>query len=54
MVTFGILLGIVLAAAIVIAAVALVGGAGLIAVFGDLIICGLIIGLLIKLFRKRK
>lgn len=50
MITFTILLAI----AIVAALIALVCGAGFIAVFGDLIVCGLIIWLLVKIFRRKK
>lgn len=50
MITFGILLTI----AIVALVIALACGAGFIAVFGDLILCGLIIFGLIKLFRRKK
>lgn len=50
MITFSILL----IAAIIIASIALAFGAGLFAVFGDLIICGLIIALFVKLFRRKK
>ena len=50
MITFSILLTI----AIVIVSVVLAFGTGFLAVFGDLIICGLIIGLLVKLFKRRK
>ena len=54
MITFTILLVAVLAVAIVAACIALACGAGFIAAFGDLIVCGLIIGLIVKLFRRRK
>lgn len=54
MITFSVLLIVLLAIALVTAIIALVGGAGLIAVFGDLIICGLIVGLLVKIFRRKK
>ena len=50
MITFTILLTV----AIVIASIVLACGAGIFAVFGDLIVCGLIIWLLVKLFRRRK
>lgn len=50
MITFTILTIILLIAV----AIALTFGAGLLAVFGDLIVCGLIIWLLVKLFRRKK
>lgn len=54
MITFTILLITILAIAIVAACIALACGAGFIAAFGDLIVCGLIIWLFVKLFRRRK
>ncbi len=54
MIIFSILCTILLAVAIVAAIIALAFGAGFIAVFGDLIVCGLIICLLVKLFRRKK
>lgn len=50
MITFSILLVILLTLAAILA----VFGAGFLAVFGDLLICGLIIFGLVKLFRPRK
>jgi hypothetical protein len=50
MVIFAILLVI----AIVAAFIALVCGAGIFAVFGDLIVFGLIVWALVKLFRRKK
>ena len=50
MITFSILLAVLLTVAVFIATF----GAGLIAVFGDLIVCGLIIGLIVKLFNHKK
>lgn len=50
MITFSILM----IALLIIATVLALCGAGLLAVFGDLIICGLIIALIIKLFRRKK
>lgn len=44
------LLSLIIAAALI----ALVGGAGIFLVFGDLIICGLIIWFIVKLFRRRR
>ena len=40
--------------ALVIAIVALVFGTGIAFVFGDLIVCGLFIWLLVKLFKRKK
>ena len=54
MITLSILTVIVLAIVIVAAAIALVCGAGFIAVFGDLIVAALIIGLIVKLFKRKK
>lgn len=54
MITLSILLIAIVAIAIIAAIIALVGGAGVIVAFGDLIVCGLIIWLLVKLFRRRK
>lgn len=54
MITLTILLIAVLTVAILAAIIALTFGAGFIVVFGDLIVCGLIIGLFVKLFRRRR
>lgn len=54
MITFTILLIALLGIAVVAGTIALACGAGFIAIFGDLIVCGLIIGLLVKLFKGRK
>ena len=54
MITFAIILITLLALAIAAALVILAGGAGVILAFGDLIICGGIIWLLVKLFRRRR
>lgn len=54
MVTFLVLLTIVVSVVIAAALVVLAGGAGLILGLGDLIVCGLIIGLIIRLFRRRR
>lgn len=54
MITFTILLITLLSVAFVIATIAMACGAGFIAAFGDLIVCGLILWLLVKLFRRRK
>lgn len=54
MITFSILTFILLAAAIVSAFIILVCGAGALAAFGDLIVFGLIIAVLVKLFKKEK
>lgn len=52
MITFTILLVILLSLIIAAALVILAGGAGVVLAFGDLVICGLIIWLLVKLFRR--
>ena len=54
MITLTILLTILLSVAIVVASIALACGAGFIVAFGDLIVCGLIIWLFVKLFRRKK
>lgn len=54
MITFSALMAIVLTIAAIAVVIALVCGTGLIAVFGDLFIFGLIIWGLMKLFRRRK
>lgn len=54
MITFTILLVTLLAVAIVVASIALACGAGFVVAFGDLIVCGLVIWLLVKLFRRKK
>lgn len=53
MITFMIVLIALLAVAMAIAFVLCAGGFGVILAFGDFIVCGLIIGLLIRLFRRR-
>lgn len=54
MITFTILLVTLLSLAIAVALVVLAGGAGLVLAFGDLIVCGLFIWLIVRLFRRRK
>ena len=54
MITFTLLLIAFIVIAIISIISIIVGGAGFIALFGDVIICGLIIWLLVKLFRRRK
>ena len=54
MITFSIFSTVLLIIVGVIAAIGLVCGAGIIAVFGDLILCGVIIGLIVKLFRRKR
>ena len=54
MITFTILSIILLAIMFVAGINAVVCGSGLLVVFGDLIACGLIIYLLVRLFRRRK
>ena len=54
MITFIILLVTILSLLAAGAIIVLAGGAGFILAFADLIVCGLIIGLVIRLFRRRK
>jgi hypothetical protein len=54
MITLTILLTILLIVATIVAAIALACGAGFVVLFGDLIVCGLIIWLFVKLFKRRK
>ena len=54
MITLSILLVALLAVVIVAAFITVVSGAGFIIAFGDVIVCGLIIGLIIKLFKRKK
>ena len=54
MITLSVLTVVLLAIAIIAAVIALVCGAGFIAVFGDIIVAALIIGLIIKLFNGKK
>ena len=54
MITFTILLIALLIFAVISAICIVAGGAGIILIFGDLIICGAIIWLLVRLFRRKK
>lgn len=54
MITLTILLAVVITIAIAVLIGAIISGVGLIAVFGDAIVFGLIVWLIIKLFRRRK
>lgn len=54
MILFAILLGLLIAIAITVAAVAIIAGGSIALVFGDLIICCAIIWMIVKLFRKKK
>lgn len=54
MITFIILLSLVVSLAVAALVSAIVAGIGFTAVFGDLIAFGLIIWLIIKIFRKKK
>jgi len=54
MITLSVLMVILLAVAIVAAVITLMCGAGFIVAFGDVIICGLVIALLVKLFKRKK
>ena len=54
MFTFTIILVTILSLILATALIILAGGAGLIVAFGDLIVCGLIIGLVVRLFRRMR
>lgn len=54
MITFIILFVSLLALAIMIAASLLLGGAGILVVFGDAVVCALILWAIIRLFRRKK
>lgn len=54
MITLSILVIVLLVLAVVASLIALVCGSAFLLVFGDLIIAALIIGLIIKLFRRKK
>lgn len=54
MITFIVLLITLLSLVAAAALIVLAGGAGVILAFGDLIVCGLIIGLIVRLFKRKK
>ena len=54
MITLTILLAVVIAIAIAVLIGAIISGVGLIAIFGDVIVFGLIVWLIIKIFKQRK
>ena len=54
MITLTILLAVVIAIAIAVLIGAIISGVGLIAVFGDVIVFGLIVWLIIEIFKRRK
>ena len=54
MVTFLVLLTTIVSLLIAAALIVLVGGAGFILAFADVIVCGLIIALIVRLFIRRK
>ena len=54
MITFTIILITLLSLVAAAALIVLAGGAGVILAFGDLIVCGGIIWLLVKLFKRRR
>lgn len=54
MMTFCILVITLLALGMFSALVLAVGGAAFFAVFGDVLVCGLLIGMIVKLFIKKK
>lgn len=54
MITFTILLVTLLSLIIATALIILAGGAGIIVAFGDVIVCGLIIFVIVQLFKRRK
>ena len=53
-ITLTILLAVVITIAIAVLIGAIISGVGLIAVFGDVIVSGLIVWLIIKIFKRRK
>jgi hypothetical protein len=54
MITLAVILVTLLSLVIAAALIVLAGGAGVILAFGDLIVCALIIGLVVRLFKRRK
>ena len=54
MILFTILLSLAIAIAMVAAIVSVIAGGSIIAIFGDFIVFGLIIWLIVKIFRKKK
>ena len=54
MITFAIIMIALLSLVAAVALIVLAGGAGVLLAFGDLIVCGGIIWLLVKLFRRRR
>lgn len=54
MILFTILLSTVIAIAVITLISAIIAGLGFAAVFGDVIVFGLIVWLIIKIFRKKK
>ena len=54
MITFMALLITLIALAIISTLIVLAGGAGIILAFGDVIVCVMIVGLIIRLFTRRR
>lgn len=54
MITFFAVLITLLTLAVIAAVAIIIGGAGCLLVFGDLIVCGLIVYFIIRLIRRRK
>jgi hypothetical protein len=54
MITFTVLLIAVVALAIAAALIFLVGGTGILLAFGDLFVCGFLIWLIVRIFRRRR
>lgn len=54
MITLSILLTVLITIAIVAAIFILVGGGAFVVAFGDLIVCGMVIWLVVRLFRRRR
>ena len=54
MITFLALLITLIALAIISTLIVLAGGAGIILAFGDVIVCVMIVGLIIRLFTRRR
>ena len=54
MILFTIMLGVIITIAVIGLLAAIIAGGSLIAVFGDVIVFGLIVWLIIKIFRRKK
>ena len=54
MITFIIILGVIIAISVIGLVAAIIAGGSLIAIFGDIIVFGLIVWLIIKIFKRKK